>query len=302
MNVFYEGADITSDIDIEGAVAGDYEGGRADDLSLKLADVEALWTRWAPKQGDTLRVTEGEYDSGILYLDDFRFGPTACQLWAASIRCSSREVSFQTWENITLRQLIQDFAKRYELELSLHDLPDVSYARVAQYGNVDLQWLAHRCALEGCALKLHDAKLVVYDQQKAEQGASVRAIELTNNTDYEYRELGHLRRSACVVESGSIRGKFIAPAPAVGPTMYIGNLSASSIAEAQRFARGALREQNKRAPTLTVRQELDGAHVAGVCVDVTGNVAAEGRWFVSSVRNDFVRGTALLELRRPLQW
>lgn len=301
MNIIYEGKDITGEIDVQGATANDYEGGRADDIRLKLADVSELWARWSPKKGDTLRITEGEYDSGIMYLDDIMISASECRLGATSMPPTAREESFQTWEGITFRRLIGDFAERYSLKRSLHNIPDVTYERVAQYGDYDLAWIAKRCILEGCAFKLYNGRLVVYDQQEAEKGKAVRTIEITNNTPYEYRDLGYSLRSACVVESGIIRGRFAAPG-CTGPTMYIRDIAAGSIAEAQRFARSLLREQNKCAVTLVVKQELDGVYAAGECVEVSGNVAAEGLWFISSVHNDFGQGMVTLGLRRPLSW
>ena len=301
MSIIYQGTDITELIDVQGAQATDCEGGRADELRLQLSDVAKMWDQWKPQRGDEIRLVENGYDSGIMYLDEITSGPSECTLRAASINHTARVESYQAWEGITLRRLILDFAARYGLTPDLFDVPDVSYQRIAQYGDYDMAWLSRRCMMEGCALKIYDGRLVVYEQRKAEQGASVATIELTNNTPYTYREVGHLARSGCVLESGAVRGRFDAP-DGTGPVMVVRDVAAGSIAEAKRYARGLLREQNKRMVTLSVRQILDGVYAAGECVNVEGSVAADGIWFVSSVLYDFIGEMVALELRRPIPW
>ena len=301
MNVIYQGTDITEMIDVQGAQATDCEGGRADELCLQLSDVEKIWDQWSPRLGDEIRLIEDGYNSGVMYLDEIMSGPAECTLRASSLNHLMRVETFRAWEGITLRRLISEFATRYGLKYDLYDVPDVTYQRIAQYGDYDMAWLSRRCMMEGCALKIFGGQLVVYDQHKTEQSAPTATIELTNNTPYAYREVGHLARSACIVESGAARGRFDAPDGA-GPTMYVRDVAAGSIAEAERYARGFLREQNKRVSTLSVRQILEGIYAAGECVQVEGNVAAEGTWFISMVKYDFIGGMVALELRRPIPW
>ncbi|MGJ4851438.1 phage late control D family protein [Bacillota bacterium Meth-B3] len=301
MKVLYEGEDISNDIDVKVAIATDAEGGIADTIRLRVADVAALWSKWEPKRGDKLRLTEDKYDTGTMYIDDIALTGDECALGAVSVNPLARAENFQSWENITFKRLLGDFAKRYNLKLAMYDAPNPTYGRVAQYGGGDLAWLARRCQLEGCQLKLHDGKMVVYGEHAYEKKRAVHEIELTDNTKFQYRALTHMLRCACVVESSDNRGRFDAP-KGVGPVMHVRDVAAGSIAEAERFAKGILRNQNKLSETLQLDWTFDSEMAAGETIDVTGRAGLEGTWFLSAVRHDLIAERSLLTMRRPLGW
>lgn len=305
MQIYYGGADITADVSVAQATAQDCEGGRADSVELRFTDVEALWPRWRPRQGDELRLRHGHYDSGVMYIDRIALERETCILQAVSSPAGVRQPGWQAWEAVTLKRVLAELCARHGLELSMYDVPDVSYPRLRQDGQCDLDWLAYRCMLECCALKVMGRRAVVYGVRQREASAPVRTLDLAGAVGYRYEDRAADRLASYAVMSGATYAIcFDKSGDACrGGARAERALPAFSVGEATRYAYGLLREHNKLACTLDVTLELaDGVYAAGETVRVTGDRMMAGTWFIHAVRYDFLRGAAQLTLRRCLTW
>lgn len=304
MRIEYNGIDIAPDVSLQYAAATDTEGGCGDSVCVQFTDVDELWPRWRPVQGDTLRLVEGQFDSGIMYVDRIALSDGACELEAVSIPPDARGPRYQAWESIAFGRLAAEIAQRHALSVSIYDAPDVTYPRLQQYGEGDLEYLAHRCTLEGCAMKVRSGTLVIYDQRVRESSAPVKSIDLGRSVGYFYEDRAADRLKSYAVLSGAISALCRDESGEVcrGGARAERKTAAYSVGEAQRYARGLLRGVNKMARTLTLTCEMENIYAAGEVVTVEGNRLAAGRWFVSRVDYDFTANTVRLKLRGCLDW
>lgn len=148
LQIYYNSEDISADVSVRNATAYDCEGGGArTGVELRFTDVRGA----AAAQGDALR--HGHYDSGV-HIDRITLERDTCTLQAVSSPADIRQPSWQMPEAVTLKKAASEICARHGLELNMYDVPDVSYPKLRQDGQCGLDWLAHRCLLEGCALKL----------------------------------------------------------------------------------------------------------------------------------------------------
>ena len=304
MQIYYNGADISPDVSIAYARAVDCEGGRADSVDIGFTDVEALWARWQPRQGDEIRIREEQYDSGIMYVDGIVLERDRCNLRAFSVPPDIRMPSWQAWESVTLKKVAAEICERHGLELSLYGVPDTIYPRLKQDGQCDIDYLAYRCMLEGCALKLMGKRAVIYDVKRREASEPVRTLDIEGALGYRYEDRASDRLASYTVISGSEKATCTDPSGSMcrGGARTERDLPAFSQGEAERYAYALLREHNKTACTLRVSTELNGIYAAGETINVEGNLMAAGKWMISAVEYDFMRKAATLTLRRCLTW
>ena len=70
---FYQGVDMMEEnVKLNACVMHDRAGGEADGLTAVFADPSGLWADWNPQRGDQVRLVDGDFDSGVLYVDDPR--------------------------------------------------------------------------------------------------------------------------------------------------------------------------------------------------------------------------------------
>jgi len=305
MLILYEGADITGDAHLKSARLMDYAGGRCDRVELTFSDPGRLWLLWGAKKGDTLRVSEGVYDTGMMWVDELRYEGGVFNLGAVSAPPAIREAAIREMENVRLSALIADTAGRAGLESALYGQEnDPLYTVLAQDGEPNLAFLARRCALEGSAVKIANGVVTVYDEPWAESQAPVREIGLTESSRFYAYSTSAGICSGCRVR-GDYEGEFHIPGK-LGPVHLAGAAEhgigrISGAGEARRFARGLLRQLNRWEHCLTAELPLDTELAAGSVVRARLEGAWGGIWIVGALTHEPLRGRSILRLRRPLE-
>ena len=90
MNFYYNGVDVLEDTKLNACVMRDRAGGEADGLSAVFADPQGLWAAWKPQRGDQVRLVDGDFDTGVLYVDNPQISGGLFRLDAISIPPSIR--------------------------------------------------------------------------------------------------------------------------------------------------------------------------------------------------------------------
>lgn len=303
MNLFYNGEDITNDVDISSAVYADRAASVADSVSLIFNDPENVWPTWEPQpQVDTIRLWHDGLDTGSMLIDMLGGSKGRFELGGVAIPQAARGGDFRVWEEIRFSELLKEFADRWGLTLQTVDIPDPVYQRIEQNGTPGLSWLAARCMIESCILKIVGSVLVVFYAPAMEARDSVAEISLSDRLVWSYRYHAHLLCSGARVVSGQIVGEFSAPDSAIGPIVPRNDIPALSYGEAQRYAKGIARAHNARAHALTIALPLSAQHTAGQMVTVNAwGASLNGRWFIHEVQRAYIEETMTLFLRRPLE-
>ena len=321
VKVIYEGVDISRDVskDLLSLSYVDNEGGKADDIRLKLKNNHGYWSDpWLPAKGDTVTVfiiTESdqgvkELNCGSCQIDTIRFSgpPSIVDLSGMSVPFNTtirRTKKSRAWESVRLSEIASDIAEAGGVELVFQPNPagadeqntNPIYDRRDQREEADLAFLKRLCDDEGFSLKLTDRQLVIYDQSIMEfQPPSVH-FELGENNilSFEFEtQASDIYKKAIVQYKDPAEGvvntfEYIDPAIQSGQELRIVRRTESP-EEAERIAKAELKKKNRLETTakLSVVGRVD--LVSGVTVTLGGFGKFSGKYYVQKSEHKVENG------------
>jgi len=151
---------------------------------------------------------------------------------------------------------------------------------------------------------VYDGKLVVYDEAYMESQQPVDTITITPANDFEYRDEGTNAYGSAEAVNGGLTGTFAAPNGGDKVLRRILPFRMTDQSEADRFAKGLLRDANKNATVGTLwTGSLLRDYAAGSVVTLAteGVKSWDGTAFISRIRHDYVKTRSKLYLRKPLE-
>ena len=304
MKILYQGVDIYPDISVHRCYHDMYAEKQSDELLLKLNDTRQLWDTWNPKKGDTIAIEDGAAKTGKMFVESVVPESGIVTLRAYSMPQSVKGKRSKAWEKVKFLQLAQEIAGRHGLTLQTFGITDRTYDYVEQNNLPDFAFFQQRCTLEGAAFLVYDGKLVVYDEAYMESQTPSDTITITPASDFQYRDEGANAYGSAEVVNGGLTGTFSAPAGGDKALHKVIPIRMSDQSEADRFARGLLRDANKAATigTLWTGSLLRNYAAGSVVTLATEGVKSwDGAAFISRIRHDYVKTRSKLYLRRPLE-
>lgn len=304
MKIIYEGVDIYPQVSVNACVHDMFAADSSDMLYMRFNDTRKLWGSWQPAVGHTITVEQGTASTGTMYVSDVVPENGLLTLEAMSCPPAGFDPTSRSWEQVWLEQIINDIAAHHGLTVEMYGVDNQLYTYVSQDMISDYVFLSKRLQLESCAFLVFNGKLVVYSEPYMESIAPVAAVEITSDSNFQYRGSGDKKYDMAEIECGVYTGAFTAP-DASGQRVLRRSLDTQvgSGPEANRFAQGLLRSENKRAMTATLWESLKPQLAPGSTVELKG--AVEPPWsgvaFVEQVRNDYAAGKSKLFLRKPLE-
>lgn len=300
-DIIYNGKNIAQDVEISLLEVGDSCGDQLDKITAVFANSENQWSGWNPKKGDTLEVAEEGYRSGVMWIDQIKQEGGRLALGAVSLPPNGRTKQTKVWENITLLTLAAEKAKNYGMSVRFFGCSAYPYARVDQLGRADFGFLHERALLEGCTIKIQNNELIVYDDIFMEHQPAV--VQITPAQFYDepmFEDSAGETYQSCSVTWGDIAGVFT-DTQCIGGHMSVSDISVSSIAEAQRFAKNILRNKNKRESVGRVSVALNLNVTGGNVVEIAGLGISDGKYFVELAEHCFSDRVSTYKLRRCLE-
>ena len=304
MKVLYEGVDIYPEISVHRCFHDMYAEKQSDELLLKLNDTRQLWDVWNPQKGDIIAIEDGAAKTGKMFIESVVPESGMITLRAYSMPQSVKDKRSKSWEKVKFLQLAQEIADRHGLTLETYGITDQTYEYVEQNNLPDFAFLQIRCSLEGAAFLVYDGKLVVYDQAYMEGQSPTDSITITPASDFEYRDEGNSAFDSAEVVNGGLTGRFSAPTGGDKVLRKVIPIPMSNQVEANRFAKGLLRDANKDATVGTLwTGSLLRNYAAGSIITLTteGVKSWDGPAFISRIRHDYVKTRSKVYLRKPLE-
>ena len=304
MKILYQGVDIYPDISVHRCYHDMYAEKQSDELLLKLNDTRQLWDTWNPKKGDTIAIEDGAAKTGKMFVESVVPESGIVTLRAYSMPQSVKDKRSKAWEKVKFLQLAQEIAGRHGLTLQTFGITDQTYDYVEQNNLPDFAFFQQRCTLEGAAFLVYDGKLVVYDEAYMESQTPSDTITITPASDFQYRDEGANAYGSAEVVNGGLTGTFSAPAGGDKVLHKVIPIRMSDQSEADRFARGLLRDAHTPATlgTLGTGSLLRNYAAGSVVTLATEGVKSwDGAAFISRIRHDYVKTRSKLYLRRPLE-
>ena len=306
MRILYQGKDIYPDVSVNHCWHDMYAGDRPDSLTIRFNDVRRLWDTWQPKAGDEIEVEEGAAKTGKMFIASYRPENGFYTLRASAMPLTAKEAHVKSWDNVTFLQLANEIAGNHGLSLKTYDLQNYTYEFVEQRNVDDFEFLQQRCMLESAAMIIYDGSIIIYDEKSAESKAPTGKISITEQDDFSFTDDSDDAFTRAEFCNGTYTGKYSADGDSQNRLLRkVLPLYVSVQSEADRFAKGILRSENKNAVhCVYYARELLEKYAAGstVSLTTTGAESWDGAFFITHMRNDYVFLTTKVFMRKPLGW
>ena len=300
VKIIYEGKDISKPVDeyLESFTYEDIASGESDRISISMHDINWQWMdAWMPDKGSRISSTlvlhnwnddntVDELYCGEFELDDMSFSgrPLSCSLGAVSIPRDepfNTQLRTKTWENISIQQMAGEIAERASIEL-YYEADDIVIEILEQNEQTDCEFLYSVCEDYGLAMKVYSNKIIIFDEEIYENRSSVCSVKESDMSKWTYKST-----MAGTYTGANVR--FVDPNNEEEYTVCIGggnrileiNENVDSIADAERKGIAKLKNENKKAITLSVTMKTNLKILAGTCIDITGlGSRINGKYYV----------------------
>lgn len=302
LKILYNGKDITKDISVSSCIHDMFACSQADKLLIKFNDAKRLWDGWKPSKEDVISVSYGIAKTGAMYIDSVVPENGLMTLRASSIPPTAMDKTDKSWENVHLLQLAKEIASRHGLEFEKYDVEDRIYSYVRQPNISDFEFLQQRCNLESLAFVVYDKKLVLYDETKLETAEPVKQVNITADNDFSYTDSSQKGYGKIAVSNGSLTGNYTSGSGLTNALTQTISTAISGQAEADRFAKGLLRQANKNLTNGVFKLPLMREFSAGSVMKIvtTGANSWNGNGFVSHIRQDYINSTSKVFFRKAV--
>lgn len=292
---------------------------KADDLQLTLEDRQHLWqSAWFPEKGAKLNVkfiTENWQGSSIKDIGSFEVDeietaapPSTVSIKAVSVPYENNlrgAEKSRSWEKAELKTISNDIASAAGLELFFDTEENPIINRIEQTEESDLQFMMRLCNSYGLAIKVQSQKLVIFDEAKYESEDAIFTLipehyevlqpvigmqYIPVLSSYRFRSklrdiysAAHLKYTDSKTNN-TIEYTFKVPDKMETKTLEL-NEQVSSIAEAMRFTKKALRNKNCEEITGSFDTMGNFEFYAGMTINVLGYGKFDGKYIITSINH-----------------
>jgi len=338
--ILYDSKDISSELAnfLKSLDYTDNLSGEADTLDLTLEDRQGLWqSDWFPEKGATLEATIGtrNWDSTFAPADTLKLGkfeideltssgyPSEVQIRSVSVPENNQLRGVErtrSWEKAELKTICNDVATGAEMELVFDTEQNPTIERAEQTEQSDLSFLLALTKDQGLALKIHDKKVVIFDEAKYEEAeaaitivkprtsflpsagqefiANVLGYSLSNRTRDIYKAC-HVKYQQSKTKK-VIEATFTDPDKKEGKTLEIKE-QVETIADAERLAKKRLREKNQNEWTGSFTVAGNLKLVASTVINLKGFGVYDGKYIIVRANHKLGNGfQTSVDVRRCL--
>ena len=269
-------------------------------LLLKFNDINKVWDNWKAKNEEIISIVCGVAKSGAMYIDSVVPENGLMTLRASSTPPTAKDIKNKSWENVKLLQLAKEIADRHGLGFESYGVEDRLYSYVRQDNMPDFEFLQQRCELEELAFVVYDKKLILYSEEYLEKQEPVKTITIDTDKDFTYTDNAQKGYGKITVKNGDLTGVFKSSNGLSKAKEIIISTYMSGQEEANRFAKGILRQENKNLATGTfkdaIRREISAGSIIGM--KTPGVKSWDGNAFISHIRQDYVKSKSKVFFRK----
>lgn len=300
LKILYNGTDITDAIDVNSCVHDMYACSQADTLLLKFNDVNRVWDGWQAKAENIISVVYGIAKTGAMYIDTIKPLNGEYELRASSIPPTAKAKNSKSWENVKFLQIAKEIADRHGLGFESYGVEDKLYSYVVQENEKGFIFLQKRCELESCAFVVYDKKLVIYSEEYLENQDPLETVEVDTNGDFEYKDNALKGLGNLTIKNGTLTGSYSSENGLTRSDERKIRTYMSGQDEANRFAKGIWRQENKKLATGWLKDSIMRHLSAGSIIDLktVGADSWNEKAFVSHLRQDYVNMSSKLFFRK----
>lgn len=305
MEILWNGENIAGKVNVSEVMMYDTAAGMADSADIVFPDPEQIWANWQPVKGDILMINKDDFMTGIMFFDGWKIKGQTYIATAISTPPQGRTEGIRGWNKATFLQIAEDISTACGLQLVSYDIIDYTYNRVDQVLKGNIAFLNSLCLREGYVLKVTNGQAVIFGEKVFEQKDPVKTINRYQmDSDFFFSSNSIDLKAACAskyYDENNILIEFIAIAQGI----YGGQLRLdeplSSIGEAERYAKAALRQLNKNEYKGCFAISLDTSLAASQCINISGIGQADGKWYISEVNHMILAQKTYCRVRKPIE-
>lgn len=305
--VLYNGKNIMTDLEnyLTAFSYSDPASEECDTISLTIADPIGQWIgAWLPSKGDEIEASivyenrNGDNktlkkDCGKFILDDLSFseGTGGRSLTISAISAPLDDAFKATtrskqWENVTIKQIAQAIADRYNLKL-FYDAEEITLKKKEQSQTTDADFLQDICKSYGLSLKTFSKKIIIFDREKSKKAGAVWKYDRADCLSFSWHTQLIGSYTGGEINYTSIK-KNTTETYKTGSGKRILKLNdrASSLEDAKLLLNAALANENHGITSASFSVIGDPIPCAGQTVLLTGFGQLSGKYYIDKVTED----------------
>ncbi len=281
-----------------------YLEGKCNSLEMTFDDSEGAIKALELEKGDTVQVLEGNVDTGEMYISGIDYSGSQAAIRALSLPVSAFKTKNQYWENATLTAIIDDVLEDTDLIVEYIDKPKFTYKEVTRIEEEPLKFISGRLRLEGFGVRIHDGKVIIFDEKKLESAEYVlqmTAESFESAPDYSTKDAGLIEMventykaadgtEIKTTEKSGIDGKILRT-----------NMTVSSVGESIRLSKGIMRTANKYEYLAQGGVENLDRQPGEVVYLADAPKGHTGENLIYMIKNDISGNKQTLYMRRPIE-
>lgn len=281
-----------------------------DTVSISVADPDHRWIgAWIPTKGDQVTAAihyenkDGsdskrlKLDCGSFVLDEYSYSESgsgrALTISAISaplddaIKATERT---KTWENVTIKQIGQEIAKRYSMSL-VYDAQEITLPKQQQDKTTDSAFLQDICTKYGLMLKMYKQKIVIFDREAYKKKEAVSTISRAQMSSFSWKTTLTGTYTAAQIEyTDNKKNETHSKTIGSGKRILKVNDKAANDKDAELLATAALNNANHSMTTASFSTMGMPNLVAGQTVLITGFAKLSGKYYIDK-KTDSLSGS-----------
>lgn len=299
MELIINGEGIAEPIGI--CIFDEYATSRADALEVKIEDSGKNIEAMRLKKGDVISASTDELETGKMFISKIGYAGSSVMIRAVSTDAERFKEKTQYKESISFEEMIKEVAKETGYEAQMIHTLNLFYKELQRQNETPTEYLARRLALECFQMRVHDEKLIIYDERIQEQKNTVDDLSESTlqNAMMSTSDAGLIAsiENRCRAEGYTIHT--IVRSGLTGKALEK-NISCSSIAESERFCRALMREANKYEYMVSGKVEGLKKAVGQTVGFDTEKEGFSGKKYIYRVTHDLMNSNQMLYMRNVI--
>jgi phage protein D len=302
MEFYYQGKNISEYVDIAECIHREHSNNKCDCLEITLEHADD-WYQWKPQIDDSISVSMDGYRTGKLYLNTIFPENDRFRIFATGLPRAGRTTGNESYTDTTLNDLIERCAGQSGMTGKLYGLDGTRhYVYLERSGESTAAFMSRILTLESACFKTVNGRFAGIGIESVQDGDPVQRITVLAGTS----GVTHVKRADKLFSSLTIKTPY-ASATAYDDGAPSGNavlrtdIPAANAAEATRWARGLLLNNNRSAETVRIETEFNPNLNAMVRVDLVSDSEMNGAWIVDETEHDLIRKRTTATLVRSIQ-